>query len=1819
MPAPDMEVRRAQIGSMLEDPAAIRNLADQYGIDEGEVVDRLESEMAQLQPVAPISNPAPILPAAETITPGAQFAQQMAEVAPAAPVAKPVFDESEYPALTEDDFAYAQRAGRPPKTSADEGLFGALPTQEALDKREQFQMQQLEVPREQRIAEQEAAGLGADERIAALQEREIAQREETLGDIEFALRAQAPENAVYKVQHDPEDTKAPYKLLAETKLGKKPEVVLSAPTLQDFSDAVYGSMGELTPFVQEAPFSAQSAEPGREMEPTVATAMVQELTQKIDDAREAGQIDNNQRAELLGRLERPDSYYSEGPNKGKPKDLIALGEARAREALSEFRNAKTETERNGAEAKLKVINDDLAKVVRNTVVNPISARLKSMSEMRADEKQGAKIRRENATLQRKLGEMEGVKDLAPELKEEREAKIAEKEAKAPLQEQALLEDPDAEEAKTVEDGLRGKTPVQAAEWLAKDGPDELSRTVAAQVAKTLRTLERFGAKFELKIVNMGDMRPRGMSSARGYMLPNVPGTPGVNQIWLHGADVTGLVGTSYRTSLHELIHAATIMAFRMANRDPAKFAGTSLGNAVVDLKKVANAFVDAFNSRVKEKQAKGEALTEYEEALYKRNINAIQNFEEVIAWGLSDRSTQEYLASIPYYGKQSLWSKFVAALKKLFTLPNIENSALAELLRASEELMNTPDEELSRVYGQAPAVRELTPIQGDFGFAQKASPSDAKKVRNSEEEISIGTRKTDMSQNVYDLGNSLGDMIKGHDSRSWVGAIVDAFPSLNEGLRRKLLTALPTSAIVNAIQRTNKAISDEAGVKVDTTTESDAENIVNRVTDMQNMKQNLLKGADKIALRIRNFTKQGDEATTALSRLMSISRINGVPGMDAASDAMQTNKALVEIERRLLKNVNDVAAARTAIDTIKSEVTAHKDKSATVIRAVNVLNNTAIDSDEMTRRIKQLREQSLRVRDTMEAHEALSKFDGGLKVYELIRQYYEDMFNAELALLNKRILSFPDPAGRKHLREMRAELMEKASKPGERQKAGDMFYDLPADLFPKDYFPFMREGEYWVVMKGTAKRPRALYTFDSAIKRDQAMRYLAKEHGISADSMDSTFLVGSSMQQLVETFKTDDAMMQKVFEVLEGLKKNTTVGKADVQDITNSIYQVHLMSTSERSAQRRFLKSEEVVGFSKNVELHFLKQATSYANQLSKLQFAADIRNAVSGAEDNVDTVPLKYQPQMRNLIGELGERAEQELNPNEQSAGVNLLNRVSFIYFLTGGATALTNLTSVPIRVVPRLWRDFGYAKGTAMWLKYMKLWDVVGLRKRLPGQDLTASMPTVMDSKLVKSNPLLMRAAQEGNLRNILDSAATVLTGDERTTPVVGGVKEGLATASKYLTYLFTASENITRQAAYFMAFEAQHEKLRKQGVSEDAAFDQAVDYAVKVVSDTLGDYGAFERPRLLKSDWLRAASLFKMYSIKQTQWMVGTTRDLFNATKGSVKGADKQAARAELAGILREVSGVTLLAGLFGGLAGMPLYTTLVYALQAAFGDDDDDDIQAIINKDPALVRDPDLWFRAWMKENFGQPTVGFDGRKHRLGDILVNGPVSELTDLNIGSRTSMDLYSMWFRDSIKGDTTKETVFNFLLGNVAGGSLVAGFSDGYDDFNNGDITRGLKKMLPAAFRNWVTTGELSEEGVTTRKGDTVMGKQEFNALNLAGAALGLRSQRLSELQNAAITITKYDKEIERERNRVMQDFDKMATKPDVTQKELYEYINVDVAAFNRKYPVEGMYIDMDALERSLTTYLRNRKMQIRGVGVTKRTAPRISEALAPFEPME
>jgi hypothetical protein len=303
--------------------------------------------------------------------------------------------------------------GRPPSASTveaagQEGLFGALPTQEEnrLDKFEEIQQRKLEqgaLTQEERDAERQAR---ADEFDALQQERAAKDEQykaEFVKNIEDAIRRANPANEAYSVQVD-ETSPKPYRVV-----GPDGELFAAADTLKDFEEQAM----DLMPYVAP-PAAIPDTDSAK---PTVATSMVQELTAEIDAARERGEIDNNQRTELIRQLERPDAY----DKFGRPQDNIAKAEEEARTAMSKFRNT-TGVEAKAAEAELAVANEKLTKLVNNRMLNPIRSRLRSMSENRQLEREGATSRVGMAKVQQKLGEMEGA-DTSAEQREQREAKI----------------------------------------------------------------------------------------------------------------------------------------------------------------------------------------------------------------------------------------------------------------------------------------------------------------------------------------------------------------------------------------------------------------------------------------------------------------------------------------------------------------------------------------------------------------------------------------------------------------------------------------------------------------------------------------------------------------------------------------------------------------------------------------------------------------------------------------------------------------------------------------------------------------------------------------------------------------------------------------------------------------------------------------------------------------------------------------------------------------------------------------------------------------------------------------------------------------------------------------------------------------------------------------------------------------------------------------------------------------------------------------------------------------------------------------------------
>jgi hypothetical protein len=254
---------------------------------------------------------------------------------------------------------------------------------------------------------------------------------------------------------------------------------------------------------------------------------------------------------------------------------------------------------------------------------------------------------------------------------------------------ALTNDPSPEEAIRVQVGIEGKSAIDAAQFIVKTAPTKDYKLIALRVAMQLRRLEAAGMGFNLKVAHLGEPVHSQLAGQMRGITWRAFGSKETD-IWVQGADVTGLVGVSYETVLHELLHAVTQSAIYIGQQP----GNAALHKDIADLEDVHKAIQNHFNQRISGKKV-GE-LDNRIERIVAQGHNSLRDLGEVVSWGLTNRSMQEYLESIPYQGG-NLWTRFVSAIRKFLGLPVSADTTLSEILRITDRLLNAPVQQLLSV------------------------------------------------------------------------------------------------------------------------------------------------------------------------------------------------------------------------------------------------------------------------------------------------------------------------------------------------------------------------------------------------------------------------------------------------------------------------------------------------------------------------------------------------------------------------------------------------------------------------------------------------------------------------------------------------------------------------------------------------------------------------------------------------------------------------------------------------------------------------------------------------------------------------------------------------------------------------------------------------------------------------------------------------------------------------------------------------------------------------------------------------------------------
>jgi hypothetical protein len=834
----------------------------------------------------------------------------------------------------------------------------------------------------------------------------------------------------------------------------------------------------------------------------------------------------------------------------------------------------------------------------------------------------------------------------------------------------------------------------------------------------------------------------------------------------------------------------------------------------------------------------------------------------------------------------------------------------------------------------------------------------------------------------------------------------------------------------------------------------------------------------------------------------------------------------------------------------------------------------------------------------------------GQDVYRMARDKYEETFSLHEQLLTDKIASSNVPGDINDASTPKGKLMASIAKTFQDAKKLGI------------YFPLMRYGNFWFrVGKGQSGE---FYMFQSAAARNNAVDKRVEEMKKAGDKRtkekmveDLTLDFGDNLRQMRAEVVESSQMLKGIFEMLDTNKLT------DIQALKDEVYQMYLMTLPEKDMRRRFTHRQGKTGFSADVLRNFITSQHTAANQLSRLAYSDKIRNALGSAYAELAGNPDKLR--LNAFIDEIALRAGAELMPQvpgefNLDSLASFGNQAVFYYMLTAPKSALVQMTQLPIVGLPVLQAEYGVAEASKTFARYSFLFNKLGTSKKDANGNVITNwgQPSINDSSYINKHPdpvyrkALKTAWETANNRDIFMSTYAADMTSRARTPTAeyeGWIHKGFRTTFNFMGGAFHHLERISRETMYMASFELEFAKLKKEGVSDAEATKQGIKKATELVYDALFNYTQYNKPRFMKTPATRLATQFMTYPLQMTSYL---TRNFVNMLR-KLPAKDRKDAAVKFFGTL----GMT---GLFSGVVGLPMYSVIMGAAEGARElmrpdmDSDDDDPYYDDNDagDPLGKRSLDLWFReSFIPDFFGKGSslakaLGLtDEQALMLQRGVKTGPISALTDLNIGASTSLN--NLWFTEDAPAENSKgafqDMVFNTLTGPFGGmGEQIAG---AFDDWNSGHVNRAVEKGLPAFFRGAATAYRLRSEGLQTRQGDEIRSPEWYTTAKLAAQALGFHSTETAEIQKKNFIGRQMMEKIKKERKETLDKLDLAVRRydedaSDANGKKLDDAFEA-VEVYNYKnspLPIEG-----DTIRTSLRNRAERRAMSSEGLSVNRK----------------
>lgn len=648
----------------------------------------------------------------------------------------------------------------------------------------------------------------------------------------------------------------------------------------------------------------------------------------------------------------------------------------------------------------------------------------------------------------------------------------------------------------------------------------------------------------------------------------------------------------------------------------------------------------------------------------------------------------------------------------------------------------------------------------------------------------------------------------------------------------------------------------------------------------------------------------------------------------------------------------------------------------------------------------------------------------------------------------------------------------------------------------KPYAPIKRFGPYAVVAKSATYLQAVEDGDNKAIRKleQDANHYHVTftESASEAEGLADKLMEQGAFEQVqhFERSVSEDGLFgnDNMMAALTALRSRVnSMDRAGTAQLKNLVSQMYLQELAENSARKSEMRRRGVVG---EIDMlrSFTTQGRADAHFMASTRYGSEIQDVMQAMHKEARQATNRTRAS--EALNEVVRRYQQSFD-YAPTPWIDKLRRMSSIYFLaTSPAYYMQNLTQPWMMSVPAMAGAHDYMKVSAELFKaYGQMKDVVKSGKLLNQMFDYTAVPGDVRS-----------AIQELVNRGKIDIGMDTELGEFRVEGR-GPIRDRLNQVDKALRIAVQKVESINRLSTAMAAYRLE----RSQGRTHE----QAITYADRILTETHGDYTAFNAPRVFNTQFGKVALQFRKFQLIQLTYYAKLINDV------ATNPRERRAAAKMLAYSLGHTA-------LLAGVRGLPGFAAVAFLASKLFGDDDEPfDLEAEIRK---AVGDPTM-ANLVMR---GAPT---------LAGADISGKVGAGNMLSIMPFSDADL------------TTRAGVAQ-AVGTLLGGAslgMATRMIDGLGLVMSGDLLRGTELLMPKGVGDAVKAYRIGSEGMTRRNGDILLSPEEVSFWESSLQAMGIQPVQQAVVFEQQQRVKDMDKNFQDRSTKIKADYIKAVREKD------------------------------------------------------------------------